>query len=126
MADVVFISMSKGFRKKGLGLVEVVLAMGILALAAVCVVSVLSPAIRFSERVHAHAYAVDAVAALRQQMDAPEVIYYDTRLGELCPEARNRALRIECAPDPQMDSSHHYIVTVYQGEVLLYETQNFF
>lgn len=126
MEDAAFVSMSRMFRRTGLGLIEVVLATGILALAAVCVLSVLSPAIRASERVHAHRYALDAVAALRYQSEAPEVIYYDTRTGEFCPEARGRALRIECALDPQMDSSHHYIVAVYQGEILLYETQSFF
>lgn len=117
--------MSKRFLRKGLGLVEIVLATGILALAAVCVLSVLSPAMRASERVHAHGYAVDAVIAFRHQAEAPEVIYYDTKTGELSPEARSHALRIECIPDPQMDSGHHYTVAVYQGEVLLYEAKVF-
>lgn len=118
--------MSSAASKKGIGLVEVILATGILALASVCVLSVLAPAIRASERVNAHGYALDAVLALRQQSEANDVFYYEVASGVLSTEAHVKSLRITCVLDAEVESGHHYQAEVYQGNILLYATRVFF
>lgn len=121
-----FIFMNSG--RKGLGLVEVVLATGVLALAAVCVLTILAPAIRASERVCAHQHALDAVHALRQCVgDLPgNIVYYDAASGVLLPSGGPRALRVECISDREDGVAQgHCRVAVSLGDTLLYETRIF-